>query len=52
MYVDWKTTPVSHTDSGVTRISFRGGFKIFMEKWGHLQGAKRVQRVASSPRVC
>ena len=27
--------------SGVSRISFRGGFKIFLEKWGNLHGAKR-----------
>ena len=30
--------------SGVSRISFRGGgggFKIFLEKWGCLHGAKR-----------
>ena len=31
--------------SGVSRISFRGGgggrFKIFLEKWGYLHGAKR-----------
>ena len=27
--------------SGVSRISFRGGFKIFREKWGYLHGAKR-----------
>ena len=28
--------------SGVSRISFRGGggFKIFLEKWGYLHGAK------------
>ena len=29
------------TSSGVSRISFRGGFKIFLEKWGNLHGAKR-----------
>ena len=29
------------TSSGVSRISFRGGFKIFLEKWGCLHGAKR-----------
>ena len=29
-------------DSGVSRILFRGGFKIFLEKWGYLMhGAKR-----------
>ena len=43
--------PVSHNpiwvaclylmSSGVSRISFRGGFKIFLEKWGYLHGAKR-----------
>ena len=27
--------------SGVSRISFRGGFKIFLEKWWYLHGAKR-----------
>ena len=27
--------------SGVSRISFRGGFKIFLKKWGYLHGAKR-----------
>ena len=28
--------------SGVSRFSFRGGgFKIFLEKWGYLHGAKR-----------
>ena len=27
--------------SGVSRISFRGGFKFFLEKWGYLHGAKR-----------
>ena len=27
--------------SGVSRISFRGGFKNFWEKWGNLHGAKR-----------
>ena len=28
-----------YLDSGVSRISFRGGgFKIFLEKWGNLQG--------------
>ena len=27
--------------SGVSRISFRGGFKIFLEKWGYLHSAKR-----------
>ena len=27
--------------SGVSRILFRWGFKIFLEKWGHLHGAKR-----------
>ena len=31
---------IGHT-SGVSRISFRGGFKIFLEKWGNLHGAKR-----------
>ena len=31
----------SIVDSGVSRISFRGGFKIFLEKWGYLHGAKR-----------
>ena len=30
------------TTSGVSRISFRGGgFKLFLEKWGYLHGAKR-----------
>ena len=29
------------TISGVSRISFRGGFKIFLEKGGNLHGAKR-----------
>ena len=29
------------TTSGVSRISFRGGFKIFLEKWRYLHGAKR-----------
>ena len=31
--------------SGVSRISFRGGgggFKIFLDKWGYLHGAKRL----------
>ena len=27
--------------SGVSRISFQGGFKNFLEKWGYLHGAKR-----------
>ena len=27
--------------SGVSKISFRGGFKIILEKWGYLQGASR-----------
>ena len=27
--------------SGVSRISFRGGFKFFLEKWEYLHGAKR-----------
>ena len=27
--------------SGISRISFRGGLKIFLEKWGYLHGAKR-----------
>ena len=27
--------------SGVSRISFRGGFKIFLEKWGYLHVTKR-----------
>ena len=31
----------SDIGSGVSRISFRGGFKIFLEKWGNLHGAKR-----------
>ena len=31
---------VSATRSGVSRILFRGGFKIFLEKWGNLHGAK------------
>ena len=30
-----------NTISGVSRISFRGGFKIFLEKLGYLHGAKR-----------
>ena len=29
--------------SGVSRISFRGGFKIFLEKWGYLHGASGVR---------
>ena len=29
------------TTSGVSMISFRGGFKIFLEKWGYLHSAKR-----------
>ena len=35
---------ITHCDivSGVSRISFRGGFKFFLEKWGYLMhGAKR-----------
>ena len=32
---------VIHTISGVSRISFRGGFKIFLVKCGYLHGAKR-----------
>ena len=34
---------VCHICSGVSRISFRGGggFKLFLEKWGYLHGAKR-----------
>ena len=27
--------------SGVSKISFRGGFNIFLKKWGYLHGAKR-----------
>ena len=27
--------------SGVSRISFREGFKNFLKKWGYLHGAKR-----------
>ena len=36
-------TPYNHITvySGVSRISFRGGFKIILEKWGNLHGAKR-----------
>ena len=30
-----------YINSGVSRISFRGGFKFFLEKWGYLHGAKR-----------
>ena len=29
------------SNSGVSRILFRGGFKIFLEKSGYLHGAKR-----------
>ena len=31
----------SYCTSSVSRISFRGRFKIFLEKWGYLHGAKR-----------
>ena len=32
---------IVHRSSGVSRIPFRGGFKIFLVKWGYLHGAKR-----------
>ena len=36
-----QTQYVSVSYSGVSRISFRGGFKIFLEKCGYLHGASR-----------
>ena len=38
--------------SGVSRISFRGGFKIFLEKSGYLHGAKRHMQRVAKPGVC
>ena len=43
---------VPSTDpSGVSRISFRGGFKIFLEKWGYLHGAKRYAARGEATRL-
>ena len=39
------------TCSGVSRISFRGGFKIFWKSGGICMARSAMQRVAS-PRVC
>ena len=38
-------------DSGVSRISFRGGFKIFLEKWGYWHGAKRYAARGEATRL-
>ena len=42
-YSGYTATNFKHDDkhSGVSRISFRGGFNIFLKKWGYLHGAKR-----------
>ena len=37
--------------SGVSRISFRGGFKIYLEKWGYLHGAKGGSGVCSPKKI-
>ena len=41
-------TPI-HKVSGVSRILFRGGFKIFLEKLGYLHGAKRHAARGKAP---
>ena len=43
------TTMYIHSD--VSRISFRGGFKIFLEKWGYLHGAKRYAARGEATRL-
>ena len=40
-YIDISIIYQTYNISGVSRISFRGGFKNFLEKWGNLHGAKR-----------
>ena len=42
----------TNVDSGVSRISFRGGgFKIFLEKWGYLHGASRLAARGKATRL-
>ena len=42
--IDIHTELQMYTISGVFRISFRGGFKIFLEKWGYLHGSLAFAR--------